>query len=109
MYNLHNRNKKTNLRHGLGVQLWADGSKYEGMWKDGKCHGKGRMTHANGDIYEGEWANDKANGNGLFMDASGASYKGEWMNDLQHGLGDESWGNGKTRYVGQFYKGTKSG
>jgi hypothetical protein len=39
------------MRHGLGVQLWPDGSKYEGMWKDGKFNGKGRMTHANGDIY----------------------------------------------------------
>ena len=45
------RSKKNNLRDGLGVQLWPDGSKYEGMWKVGKCCGIGRMTHANGDIY----------------------------------------------------------
>jgi len=45
------RDKKKNQRDGLGVQLWPDGSKYEGMWKDGKCSGKGRMTHANGDVY----------------------------------------------------------
>lgn len=45
------RNKKSSMRDGLGVQLWPDGSKYEGMWRSGKCNGKGRMTHANGDIY----------------------------------------------------------
>ena len=45
------RNKKTNQRDGLGVQLWPDGARYEGMWKENKCSGKGRMTHANGDIY----------------------------------------------------------
>jgi len=33
--------------------LWPDGSKYEGMWKNGKANGRGRMTHANGDVYEG--------------------------------------------------------
>ena len=47
------RNKKSQLRDGLGIQLWADGSKYEGMWREGRCTGKGRMTHANGDIYQG--------------------------------------------------------
>jgi hypothetical protein len=50
-HTLYCRNKQNNKRDGLGVQLWPDGSKYEGMWRDGKCSGMGRMTHANGDIY----------------------------------------------------------
>jgi len=41
-----------------------------------------------------------ANGEGIFMDTSGAKYSGNWLNDLQHGFGEESWGGGKTRYVG---------
>ena len=52
--------KGTNQRDGVGIQLWADGSKYEGQWRNGKASGYGRMTHANGDIYEGYWLNDKA-------------------------------------------------
>ncbi len=55
-------NKQTGERDGVGIQLWPDGSKYEGLWKKDKANGKGRMTHANGDVYEGEWKDDKANG-----------------------------------------------
>lgn len=76
------RKKCNKQRDGLGVQLWPDGSKYEGMWKDDRCHGKGRMTHANGDVYQGEWKNDMANGHGTFVDTQGAKYTGEWLNDL---------------------------
>jgi len=65
-------NKKTGLKDGVGVQLWKDGSKYEGMWSNDLCNGRGRMTHANGDIYEGAWKNDKANGYGVFVDVNNA-------------------------------------
>jgi hypothetical protein len=41
-----------------------------------------------------------ANGEGIFMDTTGAKYSGEWLNDLQHGLGEESWNNAKTKYIG---------
>jgi len=33
----------------------ADGSMYEGWWKDNKQNGKGRLIHANGDVYDGMW------------------------------------------------------
>ena len=33
--------KVENLRDGVGIQLWPDGTKYEGMWKKGKMSGKG--------------------------------------------------------------------
>jgi hypothetical protein len=94
------RKKNTKQRDGLGVQLWPDGSKYEGMWFNNRCHGKGGMTHANGDVYQGDWRDDTANGIGTFVDTQGAKYTGEWMNDLQHGNGEESWNNGSTRYIG---------
>ena len=28
-------------KHGHGIMKYANGTKYEGMWKDGKKHGKG--------------------------------------------------------------------
>jgi hypothetical protein len=56
--------------------LWPDGSKYEGMWRQGRACGRGRMTHANFDIFEGEWVNDKANGYGVFIDINFAKYEG---------------------------------
>jgi hypothetical protein len=55
-------NKRTGERDGLGIQVWPDGSRYEGMWRRDKANGRGRMTHANGDMYEGQWREDKANG-----------------------------------------------
>ncbi len=72
---------KNRTKDGLGIQLWPDGSKYEGQWKQGKSNGYGRMTHANGDIYEGNWVNDKANGHGIFVDTSGARYEGAWRDN----------------------------
>lgn len=42
-----------NLRHGKGVQVWHDGSIYEGQWRNDKAHGFGRLIHADGDVYEG--------------------------------------------------------
>ena len=74
-------NKKTGERDGVGIQIWPDGSKYEGMWRKDKANGRGRMTHANGDMYEGQWREDKANGHGIFIDANSAMYTGEWVDD----------------------------
>lgn len=53
---------------GLGTIRFADGSKYQGLTKNGLFNGKGRMTHANGDIYQGEWQDGKANGYGVYID-----------------------------------------
>jgi hypothetical protein len=44
------------------MQIWKDGSKYEGYWKFDMANGKGRLIHSDGDVYEGEWLNDKAHG-----------------------------------------------
>mmetsp|Transcript_39956 Transcript_39956/g.29462 ORF Transcript_39956/g.29462 Transcript_39956/m.29462 type:complete len:101 (+) Transcript_39956:290-592(+) len=43
----------TDIRDGRGVQIWSDGSRYEGYWKANRANGRGRLIHADGDIYEG--------------------------------------------------------
>lgn len=55
-------NVETNQRDGKGVQIWADGSIYEGYWKNDKANGRGRLIHADKDVYEGDWKDDKADG-----------------------------------------------
>jgi hypothetical protein len=45
----------TQVRQGTGIQIWPDGSMYEGWWVDNKANGKGRLIHADGDIYDGSW------------------------------------------------------
>ena len=32
-------------RHGKGIQVWPDGSVYEGYWKHDKASGRGRLIH----------------------------------------------------------------
>ena len=65
-----------NLRDGRGKQIWADGSLYEGYWRNDKANGRGRLIHADGDVYEGEWKDDKAHGEGQYFHTDGAKYQG---------------------------------
>jgi hypothetical protein len=41
------------MRHGHGVQIYADGEKYAGFWEFDERHGAGRMTYADGSEYNG--------------------------------------------------------
>ena len=47
-------------RHGRGVQIYPDGSKYYGYWIKNAVNKKGKLVHKEGDVYEGEWVNEKA-------------------------------------------------
>jgi hypothetical protein len=75
------------IRHGKGAQIWDDGAKYEGYWKNNKACGNGTFYHIDGDIYQGQWDNDQANGYGTYLHADGAQYQGNWVNDMQDGYG----------------------
>ena len=97
-----------NSRHGRGIQIWADGSRYEGYWKNDQANLKGKLYHFDGDIYEGEWFNDKADGFGLYLHKDGAKYEGYWKDDKQHGKGCENWPDG-THYEGHYENGKKEG
>lgn len=99
---------KEGLRHGRGVQVWKDGSKYEGYWKNDMANGRGRLIHSDGDVYEGEWLNDKAHGRGTYVHMDGAQYTGEWREDKQHGFGVETWPDG-AKYEGNYEYGKKHG
>lgn len=99
---------KEGLRQGRGVQVWHDGSKYEGYWSNDMANGRGRLIHADGDIYEGEWFNDKAHGRGTYIHIDGAKYTGEWLEDKQYGYGVETWSDGAI-YEGNYEYGRKHG
>ena len=100
--------KNGNKRHGRGIQVWTDGSRYEGYWKEDKANERGKLTHSDGDIYEGEWLDDKAHGYGVYTHIDGAKYEGNWKEDKQDGLGKESWPDGAS-YEGEYKQGKKSG
>ena len=46
---------------------WADGSSYQGYWRDDKANGSGKFTHTNGATYNGTWIDDNADGYGVFI------------------------------------------
>ncbi|CAG9332185.1 unnamed protein product [Blepharisma stoltei] len=95
-------------RHGKGIQVWPDGSKYEGYWMHDRANGKGRLIHNDGDVYEGDWVDDKAHGHGNYRHTDGATYDGQWQDDKQHGHGVEVWPDG-ARYEGDYTFGKKDG
>ena len=74
-------NDNTNTKEGYGLQVWPDGSKFEGFWFDDKAKGYGRFILADGDVYQGSWVGDKAHGEGEYFYAEGATYKGGWNED----------------------------
>ena len=72
---------------GKGVYTWANGTKYDGEWKDDKRHGKGIHTWANGSKYDGEQKDGKRHGLGKLTLVKGdnaiADYgNGEWQGDV---------------------------
>ncbi|CAG9318572.1 unnamed protein product [Blepharisma stoltei] len=99
---------KNNQRHGFGLQLFTDGSQYEGYWIKDKANIKGRLVHDDGDVYDGEWKDDKACGYGIYVYIDGARYEGDWKNDKQNGIGTEYWPDG-AKYQGEYLAGLKHG
>lgn len=51
---------------GRGIQIWPDGTRYDGFWKYGMQNGYGRLVHAEGDVYTGMWKDNKAHGYGTY-------------------------------------------
>lgn len=41
------------MQHGHGQETWADGSKYEGEYWEGRKHGQGKYTWVDGSSYDG--------------------------------------------------------
>lgn len=46
----------------MGIYIWDDGSKYEGMFKQDCFNGMGELKWANGSWYKGELQNNYLHG-----------------------------------------------
>lgn len=95
-------------RHGFGILIFQDKSKYTGFFKNNKFHGKGRLIDTKGDYYEGTFRQDCAHGFGKHISSTGEIYIGYWINDKHHGKGEEFFKDG-SRYEGSFVNGLKEG
>lgn len=87
----------------------ANGSVYEGEFKDNNWHGKGREMRADGSVYEGEFRDSKRHGTGCCTLVNGSIYEGTWQDDKLHGHGKVTCGDGSMSYEGQFNSGNWHG
>ena len=50
---------------GKGTATFADGSVYEGEFKEARNHGIGKITYADGHVYDGQWIEGVKQGRGF--------------------------------------------
>lgn len=92
----------------LGEEIFTDGSKYVGEFKDNKWHGQGTYTRGDGAEYVGEFKNGRSNGQGTLYFPSGAKYVGEFKNGGFNGQGTYTFADGD-KYVGEFKDNKRTG
>ena len=95
-------------KEGWGIQVFHDGSVYEGWFKDNQFNRVGRLSNKNNDSYEGEFKNGEANGKGCYTYSDKTSLRGCWADNKIHGQGIETFPDG-SNYKGDFVNGVKSG
>lgn len=95
-------------KNGYGIHINKDGSKYEGIFRNGKLDGKGRYITVRGDFFEGNFSDGFANGQGIFIHSDGSIYTGNWVRDTPFGEGQE-WTSDGSYYHGEFLQGKKCG
>ena len=69
---LSSTRKRRHTHRPLPRLSQKDGSKYEGLVKDGRCHVRGVLRYANGDRYEGEYKDNRMEGLGVYVWKNGA-------------------------------------
>lgn len=115
-------------RHGQGVRIWADGSKYEGEWISDKMEGFGVYVGAGslGVRYEGMWVAGKREGRGVesygnndgleytcplgntHLGTARCFYDGNFSNNRFHGFGTFTCCDGR-QYSGNWQGGKRHG
>jgi len=93
---------------GRNTITYADGTRYEGDFVNGKPQGKGTMTLPDGSRYEGDFVNDNLHGRGILTAPDGRKYEGDFVNGKRHGRGTYTCRNGK-QFTGNFEKGNPVG
>ena len=85
--NLEQDNKK-NSNYQEIEEIYQDGSRFRGYKLDGNKHGKGVLLLSNGSRYEGDWKNDVMSGLGKLYYSSGSlAYEGGFKDNKVHGKG----------------------
>ncbi|XP_046858472.1 uncharacterized protein LOC124451915 isoform X3 [Xenia sp. Carnegie-2017] len=81
-------------RHGHGVMVWPNRTRYIGAWEDDERHGQGELIYYTGEKYVGNWVADKKEGKGRQVYVNNDVYEGEWKDGKMHGKGVIRYANG---------------
>ena len=95
------------LRQGYGILVRENGSKLEGLWRNGELY-KGRIIDNQGNYYAGRIKNFEANGEGTFNGANGFQFIGFWKDGVYHGYGELFYPD-KSIFKGNFVAGEFNG
>lgn len=99
-YEGHFKNKKIN---GEGTYLYADGTKYIGEWRDGYYHGEGSKYLSQTEVLTGLWQNGEYVG-GKY----GKGLRGCLAGNCENGEGTYVFKDG-SKYIGEFKDGSLTG
>ncbi len=115
-----------NCENGTGTMLFADGSKYEGVFANSKINGYGTYYYANNSKYTGEWKNGYYHGEGTKYNNPKDVRVGLWQNgeylgtkedqskkgcisgNCENGEGSFVYADG-SKYIGDFVAGAAAG
>ncbi len=75
-----------------GIDIWPDGTRYEGVWSRSGDTSRGEIRWKDGRKYEGEWKivegqQDLPNGQGTLSWPDGRKYVGAFKDGKRHGVG----------------------
>ena len=75
------------MRNGEGNQIYQNGDRYQGEFKNNLRHGEGILEYysMNNSHYNGEWFEDIQNGYGKYKFNNGDVYKGDVLDNKLHG------------------------
>lgn len=99
------------MKHGHGVERFANGDLYEGDYINGKPDGKGEYRWSDGSYYKGEFCGGLRHGKGFWSKAGKSRfdnltgndcYEGDYVNDKKCGKGIFRWASGAV-YEGDFF------
>ena len=97
------------MPHGRGRRVFADGSVYEGEFKEGRISGAGKYESALGETMKGTFDEGVLQGLGKTTTITGETYEGQFLDGEPHGLGVYTNSKRGESYDGAWRRGQRSG
>ena len=99
---------KSSILNGIAIEVWDDGTYYQGEYENNKRNGIGLYRWPDGTIYQGEFCNGQMTGKGIIFNSDDSVFSGEMLNGYLNGYGIFSWGSGAL-YMGYYLQDIKNG